>query len=96
MTTDDLLNAAKTGATIMGSAATTVLWVHRRIDNLITKRVKEQVSAAMESVTETTSQQIASLRSDVKDELREGREENRDSLTEVTKRLDTILLHLVK
>ena len=61
---------------------------------MITKKVKEQVSAAMAEVTDTTSTQLKEFRAEMKSDFDNYTERSDAGHAAITSRLDALMLAL--
>lgn len=79
-----LLEVVVAALTVLG-----ILW--RSIDNMISKKVKSQVEAAMAKITETTSGAISDLEREIRENHREQLERTDDRFDKLTARIDRLL-----
>ena len=90
----DMQGWITTALTVIGSTATATLWVGKRVDNMITKRVKEQVREAMTEVTKATSDQLNDLRKDIRQDLQDQQHQAEKRVDGITQRLDALMMRL--
>jgi hypothetical protein len=86
-----LLEAA---GSALGGSVTVLLFIRRSIDVMITRKVREQVSEAMRSVTETNSKQNEQLREEVRADLHEYNAAAEQRTKNITDRIDSLMLRL--
>ena len=96
MTDPETLRWVETALTALGSAATAVSFMYRRLDRMITEKVKAQVTEAMRGITEATSRQHEQLRADVKEDLHEFNTAAEARSKGITERIDLLMLRMQK